>query len=234
MAAQRDQRRAAVRADRRPAARHRPADRRPGRGRSSTATTTRSAARRSPGRSSPPATRRASRTPSAGSSGTACPGYVPREGLGPVEAIDGHPGRRRAPGPGPLPRGADATATSSRELVDAGLGGLEVHYRSFDRPTTDAVGDGRRGRSASSRPAAPTTTATSGRTPRRMPGCGSRRRSARRSCSSRRSAWLPSAASGCRRSVLDEGRVQLDGVALAAPSRRRLSASTKTLKPIAA
>ena len=68
-----------------------------------------------------------------------------------------------------------------RELVEAGLGGLEVYYRSFDMATVASRRRGRRRRSAWSRPAAPTTTATSARTPRRTPSCGSRRRSRRRS-----------------------------------------------------
>jgi hypothetical protein len=67
------------------------------------------------------------------------PAYVPREGLGPVAAIQAI---RRAGGLAALahfseaPRLRDVVA----ELADAGLGGLEVYYRSFDRPTVEAVG----------------------------------------------------------------------------------------------
>ena len=56
-----------------------------------------------------------------------------------------------------------------RELVEAGLGGLEVYYRSFDTATVAAVGGGRGARSVWSPPAAATTTATRARTPRRTP-----------------------------------------------------------------
>ena len=67
------------------------------------------------------------------------PAYVPREGLGPVAAILAI---RRAGGLASLahfseaPRLRDVVA----ELADAGLGGLEVYYRTFDRLTVDAVG----------------------------------------------------------------------------------------------
>ena len=68
------------------------------------------------------------------------PGYVPRTGLGPVEAIDAI---RDAGG---LPVLAHFGEAASRvevvqELVDAGLGGLEVYYRSFDAATVFAVGE---------------------------------------------------------------------------------------------
>ena len=74
-----------------------------------------------------------------------------------------HARLRRARGPRPdgcdrghprRPAGSRSSPTSARprpapivlaELVDAGLAGLEVYYRSFDRATTDAVGDGRVG-----------------------------------------------------------------------------------------
>ena len=60
-------------------------------------------------------------------------------GLGPVEAIEAI---RAAGGLPVLAHFGEAPARVEvvRELVDAGLGGLEVYYRSFD------VGDGRRGR----------------------------------------------------------------------------------------
>ena len=70
--------------------------------------------------------------------GHGMPGYVRREGLGPDEAI------RAIRGAGGLPvlahfREAPTRPDIVRELVDAGLGGLEVYYRSFDQPTVDAM-----------------------------------------------------------------------------------------------
>ena len=67
------------------------------------------------------------------------PAYVPRNGLGPVAAI----GAIR--GAGGLPvlahfREAPDRIPTLRELVEHGLGGLEVYYRSFDQPTVEAVG----------------------------------------------------------------------------------------------
>jgi predicted metal-dependent phosphoesterase TrpH len=63
---------------------------------------------------------------------------VPRHGLGPVEAI----AAIRAAGG--LPALAHFSEAPSRidviqELVEAGLGGIEVYYRSFDHATTEAV-----------------------------------------------------------------------------------------------
>lgn len=71
--------------------------------------------------------------------GHGCPGYVPRQGLGPTEAIAAI---RAAGGVAALAhfREAPERLDVLRELIDTGLRGLEVHYRSFDRPTTDAVG----------------------------------------------------------------------------------------------
>jgi predicted metal-dependent phosphoesterase TrpH len=68
------------------------------------------------------------------------PAYVPRDGLGPVEAI------RAIRGAGGLPSLAHfSEAPRLRSLVaelhEAGLGGIEVFYRSFDQPTVDAVGN---------------------------------------------------------------------------------------------
>ena len=68
------------------------------------------------------------------------PAYVPRSGLGPVEAI----GAIRAAGG--LPALAHFSEAPSRvdivrELAEAGLGGLEVYYRSFDSATVFAVGE---------------------------------------------------------------------------------------------
>jgi len=67
------------------------------------------------------------------------PGYVPREGVGPLEAI------RAIRSAGGIPVLAHFAAAPSRtvlirELMEAGLGGLEVHHRSFDAATVAAVG----------------------------------------------------------------------------------------------
>jgi predicted metal-dependent phosphoesterase TrpH len=67
------------------------------------------------------------------------PGYVPRTGLGPVAAI----GAIRAAGGLPVLAHfgeAPSRVDIVRELTDAGLGGLEVYYRSFDAATVEAVG----------------------------------------------------------------------------------------------
>ena len=68
-----------------------------------------------------------------------CPAYVPRLGLGPVEAIEAI---RAAGGLPALAHFREAPEREDvlRELVDAGLGGLEVFYRTFDRDTVEAVG----------------------------------------------------------------------------------------------
>ena len=66
------------------------------------------------------------------------PGYVRREGLGPAAAI----GAIRAAGGLPVLahfREAPERLPLLRELQAAGLGGLEVHYRSFDEATVKAV-----------------------------------------------------------------------------------------------
>ncbi len=70
--------------------------------------------------------------------GRGCPAYVPREGLGPAEAIAAI---RAAGGLASLAHFREAIERPDvvSELIDAGLGGLEVHYRSFDRPTTGAM-----------------------------------------------------------------------------------------------
>jgi predicted metal-dependent phosphoesterase TrpH len=67
------------------------------------------------------------------------PAYVPRDGLGPLEAIGAI---RRAGGLPSLAHFPEAGRLRSivAELVTAGLGGLEVYYRSFDQATVDAVG----------------------------------------------------------------------------------------------
>ena len=68
------------------------------------------------------------------------PAYVARTGLDPVGAI------RAIRSAGGLPvlahfSEAPARVPVLRELIDAGLGGLEVYYRSFDAPTVFAVGE---------------------------------------------------------------------------------------------
>ena len=97
------------------------------------------------------------------------PGYVPRQGMGPVEAIRAI---RAAGGLASLAHFPEAPdhLPLLRDLVGEGLNGLESHHRSFDAA---AAGRGRarsRRRSPWSRRAAPTTTGTSGRTPAATPG----------------------------------------------------------------
>jgi predicted metal-dependent phosphoesterase TrpH len=68
------------------------------------------------------------------------PAYVPRSGLGPVEAI----GAIRAAGGLPVLAHfgeAPSRVDVVRELAADGLGGLEVYYRSFDSATIFAVGE---------------------------------------------------------------------------------------------
>ena len=68
------------------------------------------------------------------------PGYVPRSGLGPVEAIAAI---RAAGGLAVLAHFGEAPARVEvvRELAEDGLGGLEVYYRSFDTATVFGVGE---------------------------------------------------------------------------------------------
>jgi 3',5'-nucleoside bisphosphate phosphatase len=71
--------------------------------------------------------------------GHGSPGYVRREGLGPESAI------AAIAAAGGIPvlahfREAPARLNVLRELVAAGLRGLEVYYRSFDAPTVQSVG----------------------------------------------------------------------------------------------
>ena len=68
------------------------------------------------------------------------PAYVPRTGLGPMDAIEAI---RAADGLPVLAHFGEAPARVEivRELADAGLGGLEVYYRSFDVATVEAVGE---------------------------------------------------------------------------------------------
>ncbi|HEY6014462.1 MAG TPA: PHP domain-containing protein [Candidatus Limnocylindrales bacterium] len=70
--------------------------------------------------------------------GKGTPGYVAREGLGPVDAIHAI---RAAGGLAALAHFSDAPDRTAllRELMDEGLVGLEVYYRTFDRPTTQAM-----------------------------------------------------------------------------------------------
>ena len=67
------------------------------------------------------------------------PAYVPREGIGPLEAIAAI---RQAGGLPVLAHFSEAAdrVPIIRELTEAGLGGLEVYYRTFDRATVEAVG----------------------------------------------------------------------------------------------
>ncbi len=68
------------------------------------------------------------------------PGYVRREGLGPegaiaaIRAADGLPVLAHF-------REAPTRPDVIRELVDAGLGGLEVYYRTFDRATVEVMAE---------------------------------------------------------------------------------------------
>lgn len=66
------------------------------------------------------------------------PGYVPRDGLGPIEAIKAI---RAAGGLASLAHFSEAPARMDvvRELQEAGLGGLEVYYRSFDAVTVRSM-----------------------------------------------------------------------------------------------
>ena len=72
--------------------------------------------------------------------GAGRPGYVPRTGLGPIDAIAAI---RSAGGLPVLAHFGEAPSRVDviRELVAAGLGGLEVYYRSFDAATVFAVGE---------------------------------------------------------------------------------------------
>jgi 3',5'-nucleoside bisphosphate phosphatase len=67
------------------------------------------------------------------------PAYVPRGGMGPLEAIRAI---RHAGGLAVLAHFSEAPARTDvlRELIGAGLGGLEVYYRSWNRATVEAVG----------------------------------------------------------------------------------------------
>jgi 3',5'-nucleoside bisphosphate phosphatase len=66
------------------------------------------------------------------------PAYVPRDGVGPIEAIRVILAARGVPA---LAHFSEAPRRLSivRELMDAGLRGLEVYYRTYDQPTVDAL-----------------------------------------------------------------------------------------------
>jgi hypothetical protein len=72
--------------------------------------------------------------------GYGCPAYVARSGLGPVEAIDAI---QSAGGLAALAHFSEAPARLDviQELVDAGLRGLEVYYRSFEVPMVTAMAE---------------------------------------------------------------------------------------------
>ena len=71
--------------------------------------------------------------------GHGCPAYVQRLGLGPMEAIATIRAAGGLPALAHFSEAAERTDVV-RELVDAGLEGLEVYYRSFDAATVEAVG----------------------------------------------------------------------------------------------
>ncbi len=71
--------------------------------------------------------------------GHGAPGYIRREGLGPEDAIRTIVAARGVPVLAHF-REAPTRLDLLRELMDVGLAGLEVHYRSFDAATTAAVG----------------------------------------------------------------------------------------------
>jgi predicted metal-dependent phosphoesterase TrpH len=68
------------------------------------------------------------------------PAYVPREGLGPAEAISAIRGAGGLPSLAHFSE-ADKRFRLVKELVSVGLGGIEVHYRHFDVTTTESVAD---------------------------------------------------------------------------------------------
>jgi 3',5'-nucleoside bisphosphate phosphatase len=76
--------------------------------------------------------------------GYGLPGYVPRTGLGPVDAIHAI---RTAGGLASLAHFPEAPWRASllRDLIAEGLDGLESHHRSFDAETREAIGTVARG-----------------------------------------------------------------------------------------
>jgi hypothetical protein len=71
--------------------------------------------------------------------GRDAPAYVPRGGLGPADAIGAI---KAAGGLAILAHFWSALERKSTisDLIDVGLGGIEVHHWSFDRPTVESVG----------------------------------------------------------------------------------------------
>ena len=109
--------------------------------------------------------------------GRGCPAYVPRSGLGPVGAIEAI---RAAGGLAALAHFREALSHRDllRELIDVGSGRARGPLPLVQPADDRGDGPDRRRRKASSRPVAPTITATRGPTPNCTPGCGCRRRSA--------------------------------------------------------
>jgi hypothetical protein len=71
--------------------------------------------------------------------GHGMPAWVPRDGLGPIEAIAAI---RAAGGLAVLAHFSEAAERTSviRDLIDVGLGGLEVHYLAWNAETVERVG----------------------------------------------------------------------------------------------
>jgi len=72
--------------------------------------------------------------------GYGCPAYVPREGLGPVDAIAAITAAGGIAALAHFSEAPDRVQIIS-ELVDQGLGGIEVYYRTFDTATVERVRD---------------------------------------------------------------------------------------------
>ncbi len=70
--------------------------------------------------------------------GHGCPGYVPRGGLDPIAAIRAIRDTGGLASLAHFPEAPDREPLL-RELMDAGLSGLETHHRSFDAPTRSAM-----------------------------------------------------------------------------------------------
>lgn len=71
--------------------------------------------------------------------GHGCPGYVPRDGLDPIEAIVAIRAAGGLPSLAHFPE-APSQVPLLRELQAAGLGGLEIHHASFSPEVSEAVG----------------------------------------------------------------------------------------------
>ena len=71
--------------------------------------------------------------------GWGCPAYVPREGMGPREAIDAIRAAGGVPSLAHFPE-VPSQMPLLRDLAEIGLAGLEVFYISFDRDTVELVG----------------------------------------------------------------------------------------------